>query len=404
MRVFCAVRHSNNPRHFFGALWSGNFYPALREMGHEIVESQVDLAATSQFMSIASDFTTEQQNLRGNATQQIMDEVKRAHAEKPVDLFLSYFYNSHFDPAAFAQLHAWGIPTINFYCNSIYQFELVAAIASKVNYSWHAEKHARASYLAVGANPVWVQMGADPQVYHPVEGVKRAPDAAFVGLRYADRDRWMAALVRAKVPVVIYGRGWGVEPPAEPSPKQQPASAASPLSANYLLEIRRNLSGHGLFGGLLRTKRQYDYRQETRRLRDLLLPHAKGPVPLDGLGEMFSSHEVILNFSNVWSDGRVGSKLIPHVRLRDFEAPMCRTCFLTGHSDEIAEFYALGKEIDTYSSSEELVDKVRYYLARPKAAEELREAGYQRARRDHTWVRRFEQLFRETGLTSKGMA
>ena len=93
-----------------------------------------------------------------------------------------------------------------------------------------------------------------------------------------------------------------------------------------------------------------------------------------------------------------GSKLIPHVRLRDFEAPMCRTCFLTGYTDEITEFYEIGKEIDTYNSTEEFVDKVRFYLSNAQAAEQLREKGYQRARRDHTWVRRFEQLFREIGM------
>src|ERR1035441_747408 len=118
MRIFCAVRHSNDPKRFYGSLWSGNFYPALREMGHELVESRLDLAPTSEFMTTAKDFTPEQLNIRANTTQQILDEVKKAHAEKPIDLFLSYFYISHFDPAGFAQIHAWGIPTVNYYCRS----------------------------------------------------------------------------------------------------------------------------------------------------------------------------------------------------------------------------------------------------------------------------------------------
>ena len=398
MRIFCAVRHSNDPKRFYGSLWSGNFYPALREMGHELVESQVDLAPTSEFMDSAKDFTSEQLNIRAKTTQQILDEVRKAHKEKPIDLFLSYFYTAHLDPSAFAQLHAWGIATVNYYCNSIYQFELVADIAAKVNYSWHPEKHARPLYQAVGANPVWVQMAADPEVYRPIEGTTRLPNASFVGLRYADRDRWMAALVRANVPVEIYGPGWGEDPPPVTSDK----GAVSPSltqAKNYAAEIRRNFSRHGLIGGLARTKRQYGYRRHTRELLRLFKPLARGPVPFTRICEVFSSHEVILNFSNVWSDGRAGSKLIPHVRLRDFEAPMCRTCFLTGHTDEIAEFYRIGTEIDTYNSTEEFVDKVRFYLSHAEAAEKLRELGYQRARRDHTWVRRFEQLFREIRLT-----
>ena len=76
---------------------------------------------------------------------------------------------------------------------------------------------------------------------------------------------------------------------------------------------------------------------------------------------------------------------------------MCRTCYLTGHTDEIAEFYEIGKEIETYRSAEELVDKTKFYLSRPAAAERLRAAGNARARSDHTWVRRFEMLFSKIG-------
>jgi spore maturation protein CgeB len=78
---------------------------------------------------------------------------------------------------------------------------------------------------------------------------------------------------------------------------------------------------------------------------------------------------------------------------------MSRTCYLTGHSDEITEFYDVGREIDTYRSPEELVDKARFYLQNSDAAETLREAGYRRALRDHTWKRRFEELFQKIGFS-----
>jgi spore maturation protein CgeB len=79
---------------------------------------------------------------------------------------------------------------------------------------------------------------------------------------------------------------------------------------------------------------------------------------------------------------------------------MCRSCYLTGYSDEISEFYEPGKEIDTYQNGDELIDKTRFYLSHPAAAERLREAGYQRAINNHTWKHRFQQLFREIGLRS----
>src|SRR5262249_52027145 len=181
---------------------------------------------------------------RGEITQRILDEVNAAHAARPIDLFLSYFYNAHFDPAGFSDIHRLGIPTVNFYCNSIYQFELVAAIAAKVRYAWHAEKHARDNYLKVRANPVWVQMGADPDVYRPEAGVNREPKACFVGQRYADRDRWMAELILAGIPVDIYGPGWGS--PSEAATKGSADSltrffAVVRQAAAYLAVVGHNL-------------------------------------------------------------------------------------------------------------------------------------------------------------------
>ena len=55
MRIFTAVRHSIDPKYYYGGLWSGNFYPAIQQLGHEIIESQVDLLPVSGFMSIPGD-------------------------------------------------------------------------------------------------------------------------------------------------------------------------------------------------------------------------------------------------------------------------------------------------------------------------------------------------------------
>ena len=355
-------------------------------------------------MQAASEFTTEELEVRARITQQILDEVKRADRQRRVDLFLGYFYNSHFNPAGFDELRQLGVASVNFYCNSIYQFAQVAAIAAKVDFAWHPEKSAREFYLRVGAKPVWVQMAADPELCHPVEGVERKRAACFIGQRYADRDRCLAALHDAHLPFDIYGAGWDstIETAEDIAPREEvylgrkqyrPGSYAS-----YAHTIRENIESDGLIGGLSRTAEQMRYRRKTHRLTPQIAAHAKGKA--ENIATTLAAYEVCLNFSNVWADGRPGSALIPHVRLRDFEAPMCRTCYITGHSDEIGESYEIGREIDTYGTAGELVDKTKFYLNNPIVAERLRTAGYERARRDHTWVKRFGELFRKIGLNN----
>lgn len=406
MRIFCAVRHSNDSAHFYGGLWSGNFYPALRELGHEIIESQVDLLPTSRFMGVADGFTQAELEVRARTTEEILTEVRIAHKQVPVDLFLSYFYNAHFDPRGFEGLRRLGIPSVNYYCNSIHQFKLVAAIATHADFAWHTEREARSLYHDAGANPVWVQMGADPTVYYPIEGVSRESKACFVGQRYADRDRLAAALVRAGVPLSIYGPGWKEDSTAAETSLRRTVSyldrtqPRAGTAGSYAAAARDTVVRLGFVRGISRLRQQIRYRRESARLSPVFRAHARGAIPFEEIAGVFSSHEVCLNFSNVWADGRPGSDLIPHVRLRDFEGPMCRTCYLTGDTEEIREFYKVGSEIDTYSSREELIAKTRFYLAHPEAAEILRSAGYARAKRDHTWQKRFQELFDKIGLSS----
>jgi hypothetical protein len=321
-----------------------------------------------------------------------------------LDLFLCYFYNAHFDPAGFDELRRIGVPSVNFYCNGIYQFEFVAAIAAKADFSWHPERDARQSYLSIGANPIWVQMGADPHVYHPMIGLSRQPKACFVGQRYADRDRWLARLIEAHIPVDIYGVGWQIDGEEQPAPtREEPTYLGrrqiSPGKfGSYMRVIAEELQRNGAYRTVQLVALQSAYRRETRRLAETLRSRAKGKA--DDLSSIFGAYEVCLNFSNVWKTGRPGSPLISHVRLRDFETPMCRTCYLTGHNDEITEFYEVGSEIDTYHDQTELIDKVHFYFKNPTAAEHLRERGYRRALRDHTWSRRFEELFAKIGMSA----
>ena len=355
-------------------------------------------------MHVAGNFTAEECACRAHLTERILDEVRRAHQQRPVDLFISYFYNAHFDPAGFDELRRLGIRSVNFFCNSIYQFELVREVAKGADFAWHAEQLAREKYLAAGARPLWVQMGADPDVYSPVRDQTQEYASCFVGQRYADRDRWVAALIRSGIPVDLYGVGWKALPRgsngngagAADRPASylgRPVSVAGSKSAYLELLVRTFLRDGALRGGR-RIMRQWAYRRETRALDPIVAPYSRGRA--GSIAGTFAQYHVVLNFSNVWADGAPGSPLIPHVRLRDFEGPMCGACYITGHTDEITAFYEIGKEIDTYRSREELIDKCRFYLRHPSAAGRMRNAGFQRAQRDHTWVRRFMQLFAGT--------
>ena len=78
--------------------------------------------------------------------------------------------------------------------------------------------------------------------------------------------------------------------------------------------------------------------------------------------------------------------------MRDFEAPMSGSLYLTHNNPDLHALYRVGEEIVTYSSPEECADRVVYCLSHESQAQEIARAGRERARREHTWDHRLARL------------
>jgi spore maturation protein CgeB len=125
-------------------------------------------------------------------------------------------------------------------------------------------------------------------------------------------------------------------------------------------------------------------------------------------------------FGEGWPNGRISTKTIPELfassriilgvgtigycedfyslKMRDFDAPMSGSLYITHNNPDLARVYEVGKEIVTYKTIDECVEKVNFYLNQPEQANRIAEAGYKRAMKDHTWKCRFEKLFQAVGL------
>jgi hypothetical protein len=86
------------------------------------------------------------------------------------------------------------------------------------------------------------------------------------------------------------------------------------------------------------------------------------------------------------------------VKGRDFECPGVGGCYLTTYNWELVNHYEMGKEILCYRSVEELVEMYSYYKKRPEECLKIAQAAYRRSEAEHTWEKRFQKIFRETGF------
>jgi spore maturation protein CgeB len=289
------------------------------------------------------------------------------------------------EPEAIDAIRRLGVLTCNFSCNNVHQFDLVERLARHFDYSLHTERCVRDRFLAVGATPLWWPLGSNPTYFRPVD-VARSVDVSFVGANYAQRARYVAHLLGAGIDVHVYGPAW----------PDGSATRARSLGKRYFLAMRA-LAARGAAEQAAASAALADH--DCRRALARQFPlHVHKPVSDDELVRLYSRSRVSLGFLEVYDGHRSGARVLKHLHLREFEAPMCGALLCTGWSDELEEFFVPEQEIVVYRDCDELVDKVRYYLSRPEAGDRIRRAGRDRALREHTSHERFRALFRALRL------
>jgi len=377
MRVFQVIEASANTTLNANQTWRRNLYESLVEMGVDVFLFPAEAGRKALDRGSPA--------LRAAFSQQLLDAFRREHARQPFDLIFTYLMDGMLDLAVLDELRRGGVPLCNFSCNNIHQFSLVAELSPHVDFCLHAERDAREKFLAVGATPLWWPMASNPRYFKPYP-LQRSLPVSFVGANYALRAHFIQHLLAQGIEVHAYGPGW----------QYGTTSAWRSLAkrAKYLLRSAFSGSAEAQYQASANLA-EHDF----RRLLAKSYPHnLHPPVSDEELVQLYSRSQISLGFLEVYEGHDASRAVTRHVHLREFEAPMSGALYCTGYSDELAGYFEPDREILVYRTPEELADKTRYYLAHAPEGEAIRQAGRQRALRDHTYQRRFEQLFAALGL------
>jgi len=365
LRIFYASDHTPNPW-FKGVqsnLWHANLYQTLAAMGHDLIAFDYDLTQVFRNLDPAiprqADFI---RTSRPRVSAALRAQIQAAHANSPIDLFFSYFFDACVLPEMLDAIRDLGITTVNWYCNAAHQFHLVREISPHYDWCLVPEKFRLADYRALGARPIYCQEAANPAVYKPYD-VPRDLDVSFVGQAYGDRPAYIEHLLNNQINVRVWGHGWKIDPKFPPPPECP------------LWRLPESVTG-GAGGGPLDDV-------------EMIKTYSRSKINL-GFSTCGETHQQ--------AEKGVGGGRIVQVRLRDFEVPMSGGFYMVEEMEELAEFFVPGKEIVFYRSPDDMADKIRYYLSHEDERERIRLAGHHRALAQHTWRHRFEAAFAAMGL------
>ena len=236
-----------------------------------------------------------------------------------------------------------------------------------------------------GANAVLFPLGFEHTILDVVHSQKeRDLDLIFIGGLGADTGPHSQryALIEkllATTPLQVWGRE-GRYPGNEPLDKA-------------IHQANRILRQLGLPEWLMDRARAM--RRRLDRVRDRALPSLEqrypGRVksPVFGLDyfSLLARAEITLNCHADLAEDYAGN-------MRLFEATGMGACLLTEWKKNLSDLFEPEVEVVAYCSVEECIEKARYLLDHPRERQAIAAAGQRRTLRDHTFLRRVEQLDR----------
>jgi len=213
LRIFYAVDSTPNACSLKNSrIWYYNLYLPLVDLGHEVLPLDYNLRPHFKYADLdrPRDRAFIEEN-RPKLEDALLEQISAAHQLKPIDVFFSYFHSSFVRPEVIKEIRSMGIITVNWYCNASYQFDLVEEIAPAYNYCLVPEKFRLQDYRRVGANPIYCQEAANPNIYKPYP-LQREYEVTFVGQKYGDRPGCIRYLLDNGIDVRVWGPGWQTTP------------------------------------------------------------------------------------------------------------------------------------------------------------------------------------------------
>lgn len=340
--LFSTVFHDYNKRNRGMSFEYYNFLSTLQHMPN------IDLVPFD-----CTDFGEPELKEKNNALV-----IKTVEKERP-DIMFCVAFPEQYTPQTLNYIkNNTGTVTVNWFCDDQWRFDHSTKQdrdnSTKV-LCWHFDYSVTTDHEAINKyhkngykNVILSQWGANPIQYPKLE-LPYKFNASFVGQPHGDRRELMTELKENGIKVDCFGFGW--------------------KNTGFKKRWNKRFAKHPFL--------QFD----------------NGRISHEQMIRVFNQSRINLNLS-ASSDTNSPDQ----IKGRNFEVPCCGGFLLTKMVPHLQEYYEIGKEVECYDSNGEMMDKIKYYLSHDKERENIALAGHERTLRDHTYEKRFTDIFNQIEL------
>ncbi len=352
-RVFALVPDCHVPGWRYADVWARHFYAGLEQAGVEVIRPRhVDFgwARPPQTHDPARSA-----DARTRTSEALLAQITGA-AGGPPQAVLSCCFSHDVEPDLVDRVRAAGIPWVNFFCDSLYAFDLVSALAARTSLNWFVESAAEERYRKLGVPCLRAPYALNPAALPDASCVTPEIPLLFAGSAHRRRIRTAALLRLAGADLRVSGWGWREALDPAPSPHRE---STNPFTGLAWAAARALLGAQT--GGFLDDA--------------AFLAQLRRTVVVLGLNE--------------GGDDKAAQS---YLKLRDVEFPGMGCCCLTQHHADLEGVFTLGKEIFTFRSPWEGARLAKDLARHPAECREIGRRARTRVLAEHTCTARLPAI------------
>jgi spore maturation protein CgeB len=276
------------------------------------------------------------------------DELLRASGDGRFDLVFLFMHEDQIALRTVERLGA-AAPTLNWFADDHWRYEgFSRRYAQALTWSVTTDHAALPKYRADGIERVVLSQWACNRYAYDRTATALEHDVTFVGQPHGNRREVVAELAAAGIDVRCWGNGWD--------------------------------------GGRIEHDEMVRVFGASRVNLNLANSSTPDPTLRMRLGALARGR-------------RIDTRPRPsQIKGRTFEVPGSGGFLLTDRVDHLEDYFEIGREIAVFSSTQELIEQVRHWLANPEERAAVADAGYRRVRAEHTYDHRFAAIFAAMGL------